>query len=439
LVRAGRVAEGAREYESALAVIEAVRSSLLDADSRIRYHDLKMKFFKDYVDLLVTEGQTEQALQVAEYSRGRVLAENLGVQSAAIGEVRTAALQRYAARTGQVLLSFWLAPHRSFVWVIHPDQILLRELPGEDEIGDLVSGYRQAIEVGLRDPLETGLPIAQRLSATLLTPIQDDIANADSIVIVLDGALHALNLDTLLVADGQQYWIEQAELSIAPSLSVLADRAASVAAENTSDERRTPSLLLIGAPEPPDPRYPALPEASTEIEAIRKHFEGAKAVVLTGSNATPSSFLDAAPEDFSMIHFAAHAEANPESPLESAVILSEDDDRYKLYAHDIAGLELSADLVTISACYAAGSRFYGGEGLVGFAWAFLQSGAHSVVAGLWDVGDAASSHLMDRLYEGIAAGMTPSEALREAKLSLLRSDGAYRKPFYWAPYQTYLR
>ena len=113
-----------------------------------------------------------------------------------------------------------------------------------------------------------------------------------------------------------------------------------------------------------------------------------------------------------MIHFAAHAETNAQRPLESAVILSRSGDRYKLYARDIAGLKLSASLVTISACRSAGARTYGGEGLVGFAWAFLQAGAHAVIAGLWDVGDQTSSALMDKLYEGIASGMSPAAALK---------------------------
>jgi CHAT domain-containing protein len=145
-----------------------------------------------------------------------------------------------------------------------------------------------------------------------------------------------------------------------------------------------------------------------------------------------------------MIHFAAHAEANSQSPLESAIILSKNGElsknggQFKLYARDITGLKLSADLVTISACRSAGARTYGGEGLVGFAWAFLQSGAQSVIAGLWDVEDKSSSELMEKLYQGLATGLKPAAALRQAKLGLLRS-GPYRKPFYWAPYQTYIR
>ena len=101
---------------------------------------------------------------------------------------------------------------------------------------------------------------------------------------------------------------------------------------------------------------------------------------------------------FTFVHFTAHAAANVESPLDSAVILSGPDDAYKLYARDVAEMPLRAELVTVSACRSAGERAYSGEGLVGFAWAFLRAGARQVIAGLWDVDDRSTAELMDRLY-----------------------------------------
>jgi len=275
----------------------------------------------------------------------------------------------------------------------------------------------------------------ERLSETLLGPVRKILGTTRRVVIVADGPLHALNLETLPSAGGSHYWIEDVELSMAPSLSVLA--------ETPSDARlraaRTrPSLLLIGAPESATPQYPELPAARGEIEAIQSRFANREQTVRVGREATPQAFLDSMPERFSMIHFAAHAETNAQRPLESAVILSRSGDKYKLYARDIAALKLSATLVTISACRSAGARSYGGEGLVGFAWAFLQAGANSVIAGLWDVGDQTSSSLMDKLYGGVASGMTPAAALRNAKLALLHSTSSKRKPFYWAPYQVYI-
>ena len=114
----------------------------------------------------------------------------------------------------------------------------------------------------------------------------------------------------------------------------------------------------------------------------------------------------ARPEQFSLVHFTAHATANRQSPLDSAVILSGPDDGYKLYARDVADLPLQAELVTVSACRSAGERVYAGEGLVGFAWAFLRAGARRVIAGLWDVDDRSTADLMDAMYARLATGDT---------------------------------
>src|ERR1700742_1551942 len=98
---------------------------------------------------------------------------------------------------------------------------------------------------------------------------------------------------------------------------------------------------------------------------------------------------------------------------------------------------LRARLVTISACYGSGLRAYAGEGLVGLSWAFLRSGAHNVIGALWEVSDNSTPQLMDRFYGSLQKGQHPAEALREAKLEMLHSQGTFRRPYYWAPFQLY--
>ena len=98
---------------------------------------------------------------------------------------------------------------------------------------------------------------------------------------------------------------------------------------------------------------------------------------------------------------------------------------------------LNASLVTLSACRSAGAKTYSGEGQVGLSWAFLRAGSRSVVAGLWDVTDRSTAALMADFYDQLAHNAAPVEALRHAKLTLLRGGKAYQKPFYWGPFQLY--
>ena len=426
-----RYPEANGEFEKGLETIERTASSLSRDDYRFTYYDLQTEFFREYVDVLVTEKRPMEALKVADYARARVLTEKLGARLRSIDQIQPDAFRNYAKRSGAVLMSYWLGPRRSFVWVVTPAGIDMQVLPGEGQIDDLVREYQRILVDDQRDPAGSGLPEGARLRQVLLGPVEKDLAGAKRVVVVPDGSLHTLNLETLPALNGSHYWIEDAGIAIAPSLSSLSSSPAPGHAK--------PAVLVMGAPESVNPAYPALPEARSEIAGIKQVFPGAE--IKTGPSATPEAFLDSEPARFTLIHFAAHAEANPSSPLDSAVVLSKNqgDGGYKLYARDVASQKLSAEVVILSACRSAGARTYGGEGLVGFAWAFLEAGAHSVIAGLWDVSDSTSARMMDQVYAALASDSTPAEALRRAKLALLRSGGASRKPFYWAPFQIYIR
>src|SRR4029077_11381338 len=203
--------------------------------------------------------------------------------------------------------------------------------------------------------------------------------------------------------------------------------------------KKEKGMFLVGDTVSPNADFPPLPQAGAEMQSIERYFPEARRVVLSGSEATPAAYLANKPERFAYLHFVTHGTASRARPLESAVVLSKekDEDSFKLYARDIVKRRLSAYLVTISACNGAGTRAFSGEGLVGLSWAFLRAGAHNVIGALWEVSDASTPRLMDQLYDELKKGRSPEAALRSAKLSLLHSEGVFRKPFYWAPFQLY--
>jgi CHAT domain-containing protein len=60
------------------------------------------------------------------------------------------------------------------------------------------------------------------------------------------------------------------------------------------------------------------------------------------------------------------------------------------------------------------------------------AGAQTFVAPLWNVEDGVQRQLMKRFYEGLSAGESRADALRQAKLSLRRT-AATSGVLYWAP------
>jgi CHAT domain-containing protein len=429
-------ASAEQEYRTALSTFETARSGLQHEDSRLPFLTNASRIYDDYIRFLVSQKKTDQALQVADYSRARTLTEGLGLLPKGTSfKPDPLNAQQAARRAGGTIFFYWLGEKQSYLWTITPQKTSLFPLPPAAEIDRAVQRYRKAL-VGPQDVLETANADGTALYRMLVSPAQALLTKDMQVFIIPDGSLNSLNFETLLVPDSKpHYWIEDATIADASSLRLLAGSHSS----RHDSSAGAGKLLLIGDAVASNAEYGELPKAGIEIENIEKHFVPAKREVLTRAQATAPAYLGSTPEQFAYIHFVAHGTASRLSPLDSAVILSKasaQEDSFKLYARDIIHHPLHADLVTISTCYGAGARAYTGEGLVGLSWAFLRAGAHNVIGALWEVSDASTPRLMDQLYYELEQGRSPEAALRAAKLSLLHSD-AFRKPFYWAPFQLY--
>jgi CHAT domain-containing protein len=420
----GKPAEAIQHFDEAAGIIERTRSGLAKTEFKLPFLSRIIRLYRRYVDTLLQQGQIEQALAVADSSRAQVLAERSG--SAPVQRLPPSAFRELARKSNAILLSYWLDPGASHAWVISANEVHHVELPKSSEIESLVAAYQEAVEHQLADPARTKLPAGERLFTTLIEPVRKWIPAGSNVIITPDGVLHGLNLESLPIpGNTPRYWVEDVTVSIAPSLALLAART-----ERTPSQKR---LLLIGDPANFDPSFPPLVHAAPELATVARQFGSDRATVISREEATPDAYTKAEPARFSAIHFTAHALANRESPLDSAVLLAGG----KLYGRDVMATPLAADLVTVSACRGVGVRLYSGEGLVGFAWAFLHAGARNVIAGLWDVNDQSTGQLMDVLYRELASGKTPAAALHTAKLALAQSKGNLRKPYYWAPFQLY--
>jgi CHAT domain-containing protein len=422
-------ARAASQFEAALNVIETTRAGLLKTDYKLSYLAQLMSFYQSYVEMLIQQGRADRALEIADSSRGRILAERQGVEAPRRSSI--AAFRRLATESRSVLLSYWLTPAKSYLWIVGPDGTDRVTLPPSGEIDRLVGEHQKTIANVLADPLAAADTAGDKLYRLLVAPASRWLTPGMPVIIVPDGSLHGINFETLPV-DGarRHYWIEDTEVQIAPSLG-------SLAVARPGGARAASSLLLMGNATSHPPEFPSLRYASIEMSSIAKHFETNQVQVHDGEGASPAAYRDARPDRFSFIHFTAHATANVESPLDSAVILSGQELAYKLYARDVAEQPLKAELVTVSACRSAGERAYAGEGLIGFSWAFLRAGARRVIAGLWDVDDRSTAELMDRVYAGLRAGESPSRALRSAKLSLVRQGGSLARPYNWGPFEMF--
>jgi CHAT domain-containing protein/tetratricopeptide (TPR) repeat protein len=432
-------------YRKAVRSFEEQRAGIADEELRLPFFANGDGLYRRYADFLIESHKADGALQLLDAGRARTLEEGLSMakQKAAVPKESTIDVEGIARKLSAVILFYSLGPQKSWLWAVTPHHTRLFPLPGQPTIQAQVQNYQNAI-LRSSDPLREENPAAQMLYDTLVGPAASMIPGGSKVVVVPDGDLNGLNFETLL-APGPggshdpsgprlHYWIDDVTVTSANSIRMLSRVDPAVSAGNNK------KLLLIGNPTAAGTGYNTLVNAFAEIRGIEKHFPAGTRTVVTQSEAVPGAYQAESPDEFSYIHFVAHGTASRLDPLDSAIVLSpsaQNPDNFKLYARDIMRFPLHARLVTISSCYGSGLRAYAGEGLVGLSWAFLRAGAHNVIGALWEVNDASTPLLMDRLYGAIEAGDTPDTALRAAKLSLIHSQAVYRKPLYWGGFQLY--
>ena len=202
-----------------------------------------------------------------------------------------------------------------------------------------------------------------------------------------------------------------------------------------SAEPSAPRSLLAFAPARSRLRY-----APDEARSIGAMFSP-DSRLLIGSGATESQFKRLA-GGFGLLHVATHGLFNKVNPLLSGLELEADaDNDGLLQVHEVLGLRLNADLVTLSACETGlGSGYFAevpaGDDFVGMTRAFLAAGSVSVVATLWDVDDQASGKLMKRFYERMKSSVdteSTADSLTRAQREL-RNSPSLGHPYYWAPF-----
>ncbi|MGA9377530.1 MAG: CHAT domain-containing protein [Phormidium sp.] len=207
--------------------------------------------------------------------------------------------------------------------------------------------------------------------------------------------------------------------------------------------------------------FNALPFVPAELDAIvRKQPEDPKGIY-PGLQFLNQTFDFKALRDNlprrNILHIATHGKFVPGSPDASYLLLG---NGTKLTIPDIQKLQGLSDihLVVLSACETAlGGPNAEGIEISGLSYYFLNGGAKSVMASLWQVNDGSTSQLMQNFYSNLANNtndtqITKALALRQAQLKFLQSNDSANNlaqrgitaaqpvksnlshPYYWAPF-----
>lgn len=482
----------------AVTVIEGVRNRLQEPRFRAGYVEDKYDVYLDLVRLQLQVGRTIDAFTTAERLRTRHFAEQLGDRSpAAITDedrrkdaalrARVRQLQRAISDEESVeqpvtrqhvtdrLFEELVAAEREYQAFLDDRRpgiapgagampaltaaSVQRRLATDEALLEYLVGPQQLtiFVVTARGLTATGIPVPRNELRSRIALLRDLVRQpGDDRWMKPAASLSSLLVDAL-EADGQLKGIERLYLVPHGALNQLPF--ALLAAERRSRDRLlvdrysiaylpTASALLAEQPPSVGPRSalavaPArsrLRHAPEEARAVHAMYKP-NARLLLGASATESQFKKVA-GGYRVLHLATHGDFNSVNPLLSGLELEADgSDDGLLQLHEILGLRLDADIVTLSACETglASGHFAdtpAGDELLGLTRAFLAAGSTSVMATLWEVDDLASVKLMKSFYERLNESREPGNAVLALARTQreLRATKTMAHPYFWAPF-----
>ncbi|HEX3554322.1 MAG TPA: CHAT domain-containing tetratricopeptide repeat protein [Thermoanaerobaculia bacterium] len=454
-----------------LSAMESIRSKAARADLRSSFLAGKQDIYDLLVEVLMDQHRREpakgydlKAFEASEKARSRRLVEDLEGRIM-VPTVSVQNVQNQVLGTGDtVLLEYFLGRQRSYLWVVTSSSFTSYEIPASraqveklsQEVHDLleVSHKFEKRKFAIRKSIELSRllfgQVANRLEGKKLL-----IVAPPELQYVTFGALpEDLRESVQRGTEWPRPWILDHEITVELSATVLGTL------RRLNEGQEPPSGLIAVLADPvyslddermgskrvrlqpgKEPRFPRLHFSRKEVQAIMTTIDkaglgNAKRLIAMDFDTNRQQVLDGKLKDFRYLHFSAHGELDDTTADRSAIVLSLVDREGKstdgfLRAGEIAKLELSSDLVVLSACQTGLGRKIRGEGLVGLTQAFFSAGAPRVMVSLWNVDDQATAELMSRFYrELLQRHLSPAAALKEAEVSMWRQP-RWNAPSYW--------
>lgn len=362
---------------------------------------------------------------------------------------------------GVRIVEYFFGERGAWLFVVENGRVAAHELEDPDQLGLLARRLHESWKAPATAPADR-YALSKALARAALAPLAGS-ASPQQLKIVPDGPLHLVPMAVL----ASRTWpdMKAGSAIVIPSLrAAQADRRRrhdvpemllAVVADPVFS-RDDPRLGATAARRPPGAtadhrlltrsardlqsmrRLPATAHEAREILGLAGNSTGVLALV--GLDASRGRLESAALGRFRILHFATHAVADSRDPALAMLGLSRWDESGKpldgaLRLHDIGRWQLNADLVVLSGCDTAVGREIAGEGPLGLSHAFLQAGARSVVATLWQVPDSSTAVLMREFYRHLLAdGQDAAVALQLAQ-DAVRRQARWSDPYYWAGFQ----
>jgi CHAT domain-containing protein len=350
-------------------------------------------------------------------------------------------------RESEALVSFYIGNEVSYRWAVTDKGFEVQKLTAGKEVARKVQQFRETIR---EKDGERSVRVGSSLYAALFGNLGIGPRSRADWILSLDGPLFEVPFAALVSRTAPlEYLIERHSLRLTTS--------ASVAPRTSEDVELASAFVGIGDPvyNRADPRWkgerdeaasrselPRLPGTAREIRKCAVAWQAdSEAVLLTGVAVNRRNLAAALAKRPAVLHWATHVVSDstePDHVLLALGLQSEDGESY-IGPAEISAWRHHVGLVTLSGCGSGLGSVLPGLGLFGLTRAWLVSGADTVLATYWPVGDD-DGELLSTMYAQLRDKRMTSEtlevakALQQGQINALRAGGPHHDAARWAAY-----
>ncbi|MBN1998418.1 CHAT domain-containing protein, partial [candidate division KSB1 bacterium] len=368
------------------------------------------------------------------------------------------------------LIEFFMGKNELFTFVLTQKNLELHRLPVDTVLINSLEQYHKIVQRKnlMQNTLKKQfLDSSTELYATLVKPIEKYIRGKERLLIVPDGQIHYVPFETLVPIPyhagelfEQDYLIHQYIISYQYSAQLFLE----------NHDKKHQKLAFTGfapvfdfLPPPKKPPYHdgmyldsleieiiyenrfvenlgfgPLPESEKEVRDIIDRFYEydipAKGYFRWDATEERLKNLSSS----GILHIATHGLFDEQDPELSGLLFSSPKDSLVgglevLFSGELYNLELPYDLVVLSSCGSGIGKIVRGEGVLSLTRAFYYAGASNLLFSMWKIADKHARLLMERFYLNVLEGQGYAEALRNAKVALLR-DRVAGLPNHWGAF-----
>jgi len=475
LYNSGQLAQAEEYLRAGIEVLESVRSQSGGDANKISIFDTQARTYRIFQQVLIAQNKTNAALEIAERGRARAFVELLSQrlspeqsdtapqpptieQIKQIAQEQNATLVEYSIITDELEIAGKKQWRQSqlYIWVVKPTGEVsfrtadLTELAKKGEsLNTLVAKSRHYIGARGRSlvtvkpaPDAENINRLRQLHEILIEPIADLLPTdpEEKIIFLPQGPLFLVPFPALQ-DEKENYLIENHTILTAPAIQVL-----QLTREQRDEIRRggfakPAPTLIVGNPTMPSIAV-EIGETPTKLKQLPGAEREAKNIAqllvsepLIGTQATRKAVVEQM-SSAKIIHLATHGLLDDfkGQGVPGAIALAPDGTGKRndglLTSNEILDLNLSAELVVLSACD-TGRGEITGDGVIGLSRSLVLAGVPSLVVSLWAVDDYSTAFLMSEFYKNWQQTGDKAQSLRQA---MLATREKYPEPEHWAAF-----